>query len=49
AQSSDTWQWRPGPVRGFSVRGAYQLLTTHLIGPVAAVEDLIWHKQVPLK
>ncbi|MCH91106.1 70 kDa peptidyl-prolyl isomerase, partial [Trifolium medium] len=49
AQSSDTWQWRLDHVRGFSVRGAYQLLTTHPIGPVAAVEDLIWHKHVPLK
>ncbi|PNX80529.1 hypothetical protein L195_g036532, partial [Trifolium pratense] len=24
------WQWRPDPVTGYSVRGAYQLLTSHV-------------------
>ncbi|MCI64018.1 helicase-like protein, partial [Trifolium medium] len=28
AQSSDFWQWRPDPGAGYSVRGAYQLLTS---------------------
>ncbi|MCI34113.1 kinesin-like protein, partial [Trifolium medium] len=37
------------PARGYSVRGAYQILTTQQLDPVDGVEDLIWHKQVPLK
>ncbi|MCH81957.1 kinesin-like protein [Trifolium medium] len=49
AQSPDLWQWRPDPARGYSVRGAYQLLIFHPSDPLDAVEDLIWHKQVPLK
>ncbi|MCI67131.1 hypothetical protein A2U01_0088389, partial [Trifolium medium] len=28
AHSLDLWQWRPDPVSGYSVRGAYQLLTS---------------------
>ncbi|GAU39864.1 hypothetical protein TSUD_69120 [Trifolium subterraneum] len=28
AQYPDSWHWRPDPTRGFSVRGAYQLLTS---------------------
>ncbi|GAU24791.1 hypothetical protein TSUD_157040 [Trifolium subterraneum] len=27
--SSDRWQWQPNPVDGYTVRGAYQLLTSH--------------------
>ncbi|GAU22961.1 hypothetical protein TSUD_247050 [Trifolium subterraneum] len=49
AQLSDTWIWRLDPVSGYSVRGAYQLLTSHPSDPQDAVLDLIWHKQVPLK
>ncbi|GAU31515.1 hypothetical protein TSUD_332900 [Trifolium subterraneum] len=49
AQLSDTWIWRTDPVSGYSVRGAYQLLTTHPSDPHEAALDLIWHKQVPLK
>ncbi|MCI07155.1 hypothetical protein A2U01_0028219 [Trifolium medium] len=41
AQIPDMWQWRPDPVRGYSVRGAYQLLTSHSFDPLDAVEDLI--------
>ncbi|MCI44578.1 heat-shock protein, partial [Trifolium medium] len=48
-QSPDSWQWRPDPIRGYSVRGAYQILTSHPPVPVDDVDDLIWHKQVPLK
>ncbi|MCI76219.1 hypothetical protein A2U01_0097488, partial [Trifolium medium] len=29
AQSSNQWQWQPDPVRGYSVRVVYQLLTSH--------------------
>ncbi|MCI71045.1 receptor-like protein kinase ANXUR2, partial [Trifolium medium] len=28
AQSSDTWQWQPDPAKGYSIRGAYQILTS---------------------
>ncbi|MCI23438.1 helicase-like protein, partial [Trifolium medium] len=45
AQTPDTWQWRPDPVRGYLVQGAYQLLTSHLFDPLDNAEDLIWHKQ----
>ncbi|GAU44008.1 hypothetical protein TSUD_349400 [Trifolium subterraneum] len=38
-----------GDARGVSVRGAYQLLTSHPSDPLDDVLDLIWHKQVPLK
>ncbi|MCI75808.1 hypothetical protein A2U01_0097077, partial [Trifolium medium] len=27
-QSSDRWQWQPDPEQGYSVHGAYQLLTS---------------------
>ncbi|MCI87417.1 hypothetical protein A2U01_0108700, partial [Trifolium medium] len=37
AQSSDTWQWQPDPAKGYSVRGAYQLLTTQEYAPLSAV------------
>ncbi|GAU48351.1 hypothetical protein TSUD_267760 [Trifolium subterraneum] len=29
-QSSDRWQWQPDPVEGYTVRGAYQLLTSQV-------------------
>ncbi|MCI83860.1 hypothetical protein A2U01_0105136, partial [Trifolium medium] len=29
AQSSDCWHWQPNPDKGYSVHGAYQLLTSH--------------------
>jgi hypothetical protein len=43
------WQCQPDPDGGYSVRGAYQLLTLQQHVPVAAVDDLVRHKQVPLK
>ncbi|PNX58814.1 receptor-like kinase, partial [Trifolium pratense] len=44
-QTSDRWQWQPDPDAGYTVRGAYQLLTT--IDPVVVddAEHLIWHRQ----
>ncbi|GAU27873.1 hypothetical protein TSUD_159670 [Trifolium subterraneum] len=48
-QSLDRWQWQPGPVIGYTVRGAYQLLTAPNSANVDDVENLIWHPQVPLK
>ncbi|MCI18479.1 hypothetical protein A2U01_0039633, partial [Trifolium medium] len=44
-QSPDLWQWQPDPACGYSVRGAYQILTTQQLAPLDVVEDLIWHKQ----
>ncbi|MCI57279.1 O-acyltransferase WSD1, partial [Trifolium medium] len=49
AQSSDRWQWQPDPDTGYSVRGAYHLLTSHDSVTMDATEGLIWHTQVPLK
>ncbi|KAK2361308.1 hypothetical protein QL285_086472 [Trifolium repens] len=48
-QSPDVWLWQPDPVTGYTVRGAYQLLTSQDSFTLGAAEDLVWHKQVPLK
>ncbi|KAK2430956.1 hypothetical protein QL285_029238 [Trifolium repens] len=45
----DRWQWRLDPVLGYSVRGAYQLLTSQDSVTLGEAEDLIWHRQVPSK
>ncbi|MCI30393.1 70 kDa peptidyl-prolyl isomerase, partial [Trifolium medium] len=42
-------QWQSDPATGYSVRGAYQLLTSQDSIILNEAEDLIWHKQVPLK
>ncbi|MCI14720.1 heat-shock protein, partial [Trifolium medium] len=49
AQSLDTWQWQPDVAKGYSVLDAYQLLTSQEFEPMMTIEDLIWHKRVPLK
>ncbi|KAK2370537.1 hypothetical protein QL285_083581 [Trifolium repens] len=49
AESPDRWQWRPDPLTGYSVRDAYQMLTSQDTVTIGAAEDLLWHKQVPLK
>ncbi|PNX69239.1 O-acyltransferase WSD1, partial [Trifolium pratense] len=49
AHSTDRWQWRPDPDTGYSVRGAYQLLTSHISVTMDDADNLIWHPQVPLK
>ncbi|MCI49454.1 70 kDa peptidyl-prolyl isomerase, partial [Trifolium medium] len=48
-QSSDSWQWQPDPDGGYTVRGAYQLLTSQDSVTLDVAEGLIWHSQVPLK
>jgi hypothetical protein len=48
-QSSDWWQWQPDPDRGYTVRGAYQLLTSQVSASMDGAEKLIWHPQVSLK
>jgi hypothetical protein len=42
-------RWRPNPDHDYSVHGVYQLLTTQQHVTLDAAEDLIWHRQVPLK
>ncbi|GAU10201.1 hypothetical protein TSUD_420190, partial [Trifolium subterraneum] len=48
-QSLDRWQWQPDPVEGYTVRGAYQLLTSQVSPTMDEADTLIWHSQVPLK
>jgi hypothetical protein len=45
----DIWQWQPDPDTGYTVRGAYQLLTSQDPVPLGIADDLVWHRQVPLK
>ncbi|GAU37999.1 hypothetical protein TSUD_205390 [Trifolium subterraneum] len=35
------WQWRPDPVAGYSVRGAYQLLTSQDTDTMDVVDNLV--------
>ncbi|CAJ2633140.1 unnamed protein product, partial [Trifolium pratense] len=46
---TDRWQWQPDHDTGYSVRGAYELLTTLDSVTIDDAEHLIWHSQVPLK
>jgi hypothetical protein len=48
-QEADVWRWRFDPESGYTVSGAYQLLTTQEAVPLDDAADLIWHRQVPLK
>jgi hypothetical protein len=48
-QTADRWQWQPDPDRGYTVRGAYQILTSHASASMDDADKLIWHSQVPLK
>ncbi|PNX74991.1 cysteine-rich receptor-like protein kinase [Trifolium pratense] len=42
------WEWRPDPATGYSVRGAYKLLTSHTSVTTDVADNLIWHSQVVL-
>ncbi|GAU16837.1 hypothetical protein TSUD_367840 [Trifolium subterraneum] len=42
------WQWQSDPDRGYSVRGAYQLLASQQPIALDAAEEIIWHKQQTL-
>ena len=46
---SDRWQWDPDSYDGYTVRGAYKIMTTPDFPIVCATDELVWHKQVPLK
>ncbi|MCH90663.1 hypothetical protein A2U01_0011585 [Trifolium medium] len=41
AQYSDMWQWQRDPDRGYSVRSAYQLLTSQQPVTLDEAEDLV--------
>ncbi|GAU11147.1 hypothetical protein TSUD_197710 [Trifolium subterraneum] len=43
--SSDRWQWQPDLANGYTVRGAYQLLTAQDVVPLDVAAGLIWHPQ----
>jgi len=45
----DRWQWDPDIHDGYTVRGAYQILSTTVVPNLDTNIDYIWHKQVPLK
>ncbi|MCH99721.1 kinesin-like protein, partial [Trifolium medium] len=49
AHTLDRWQWLPDPDHGYSVCGAYQLLTSQDMVDLDDGHDLIWHREVPLK
>lgn len=46
---SDVWVWILDPVGGYSVRGAYDFLTSADTNHLDSAMDLVWHHQVPLK
>jgi hypothetical protein len=48
-ESPNRCQWRSDPITGYSVRDAYQILTSQETVSLWADEDLLWYKQVPLK
>jgi hypothetical protein len=45
----DQWVWRYDPGGGYSVRGAYEILTAQDAQETASTSDLIWDKQIPMK
>ncbi|CAJ2653733.1 unnamed protein product [Trifolium pratense] len=48
-QTLDRWQWSPDPDAGYTVAGGYQILTHQVYVALHDAENLIWHRQVPLK
>jgi len=45
----DQWRWSRDPAGSYTVRSAYDLLTSEGSNMLTEVSDLIWHRQVPLK
>jgi hypothetical protein len=45
----DEWRWQPHNDTGYFVRGVYQPLTSQDSLTLGEANDLVWHKQVPLK
>ncbi|PNY09288.1 hypothetical protein L195_g005834 [Trifolium pratense] len=46
---SDSWIWQHDTGGGYSMRGAYALLTSTDADTVAGAFEVIWHNQVPLE
>jgi len=46
---TDTWKRHMDTSDGYTVRSAYQLLTTQDTSLVEGADALVWHKHVPLK
>ncbi|XP_024630828.1 uncharacterized protein [Medicago truncatula] len=46
---SDIWVCLPAPSDGYTIRGAYHVLTSQDHSDAATDAELVWHKQVPLK
>ncbi|MCI73329.1 heat-shock protein, partial [Trifolium medium] len=42
---TDRWQWQPDQANGYTVCGAYQLLTTQVAVTLDEAAGLIWHPQ----
>ncbi|RHN57728.1 hypothetical protein MtrunA17_Chr5g0443571 [Medicago truncatula] len=45
----DRWLWDPDIHDGYTVRGAYRILSTPMLSNLDTNSDHIWHKQVPRK
>ena len=45
----DTWHWKSETSQVFSVRSAYKLQASHLIGVSTVAVTTLWNKHVPLK
>jgi len=47
--TEDSWRWTPDPVAGYTVSGAYRVLTSGTATIVHVPTALLWRKNVPLK
>ena len=45
----DTWRWLLDPILGYSVRGAYNFITTTGTTVDRNLVDEVWHRLIPLK
>jgi len=48
----DAWQWLPDPRVGYTVRGAYCILTSGMVlnhNARLVLADFLWRKDIPLK
>jgi hypothetical protein len=45
----DTWRWLQDPIHGYSVRGAYHLITTTGTTVDRTLVDDVWHRCIPSK
>jgi len=46
---TDRWVWLSDQIGGYTVRGVYDMLTSQEQPHIRQNNELIWHKQVPLK